>query len=344
MRKTTVIAFLFSGIAAAAVVVASCRKQDVARTTPLAFQGPQQFGAPLYDFNGNPLTEEGFALGKKLFYDGRLSLDGFTSCASCHQQVAAFGTFEHDLSHGVNNQHTTRNAPALQNLAWRSDFRWDGSKKTIEQQTLSHITAANEMGMNMDAVIRYLREDPEYPVLFRNAFGTTEVNTDRLSKALSQFVLMLVSGNSRYDRMLRGQYQFDSYEQQGYQLFIAKCGSCHKEPLFTDDSYRNIGLPLNSFLKDYGRMNVTAKSEDSLKFRVPGLRNVLLTANYMHDGRFSGISQVYDHYATGIQHGPTLDPSLDLGISLSATERTFLTSFLKTLTDSSFISDKRFVE
>lgn len=331
-------------MAAGVLLVESCRKHEVPRPTPITFPGPQHFGSPLYDFNGNPLTEEGFSLGKKLFYDGRLSLDNTTSCASCHQQVAAFGTFEHDLSHGVNNQHTTRNAPALQNLAWLSAFRWDGGINRIEQQTLAHITTSNEMGMAMDAVIRYLREDPEYPGLFRSAFGSDEVNTDRLSKALSQFTVMLVSGNSKYDRMLRGQYPFDTYEQQGYQLFITKCATCHKEPLFTDGSYRNNGLPLNSFLQDKGRMMVTGKSGDSLKFRVPSLRNVMLTANYMHDGRFSGLSQVYDHYASGIQKGPTLDPSLDLGIGLSATERTFLTSFLKTLTDSSFVNDKRFAE
>ena len=331
-------------MAAGIMVVESCRKQDVPRTKPITFAGPQHFGPPGYDFSSNPLTEEGFALGKKLFYDGRLSADDFTSCGSCHQQVAAFGTFGHDLSHGVNNQHTTRNAPPLQNLAWQNEFRWDGSMQKMEQQILSHITASNEMGMTMDAVVRYLREDPAYPGLFRSAFGSEEVNTDRLSKALSQFVVLLVSGNSKYDRMLRGQYQFDSYEQQGYQLFIARCGTCHKEPLFTDGSYRNIGLPLNSFLQDQGRMAATGRTEDSLKFRVPSLRNVLLSANYMHDGRFSGLSQVYEHYATGIQKGPTLDPSLDLGISLSATERTFLTSFLKTLTDSTFIADKRFAE
>ena len=342
MKLYRIIFLIFLIIVAASILLESCRKHDAPRTTPLLFQGPAHFGPPRYDFDGNPLTEEGFALGKKLFYDGKLSLDGMTSCASCHQQVAAFGTFEHDLSHGVNNQHTTRNAPPLQNLAWLSDFRWDGGITRMEQQTLAHITTSNEMGMNMDAVIRYLREDPEYPALFQKAFGGGEPDTDRLSKALSQFVVMLVSGNAKYDRMLRGQYQFDTYEQEGYKIFLAKCATCHQEPLFTDNSYRNNGLPLNSFLQDKGRMMITGKSEDSLKFRVPSLRNVLLTANYMHDGRFSGLSQVYEHYATGIQQGPTLDPALDLGISLSATERTFLTSFLKTLTDSTFIADKRF--
>ena len=324
------------------LLLESCRRNDRQRNTPLAFNAPAHFGAPQYDFNGNPLTEEGFALGKKLFYDGRLSLDSITSCGSCHQQVAAFGTFEHDLSHGVNHQHTTRNAPALQNLAWMSEFAWDGSMQTMEEQALSHMTAPNEMGMDLNAIIKYLREDPEYPGMFRSAFGTNEINTTRMSQALTQFVVMLVSANSKYDRMLRGQYQFYNYEQEGYKVFLAKCASCHQEPLFTDRSFRNNGLPLNTFLNDYGRMRETGKSEDSLKFRVPSLRNVMLTANFMHDGRFSGLGQVYDHYASGIQKGPTLDPSLDLGIGLSALERTFLTSFFKTLTDSSFIRDKRF--
>lgn len=324
--------------------IGSCRRNDAPRTTPLVFDAPAHFGPPQYDFSANPLTREGFALGRKLFYDGRLSLDSTTSCGSCHQQVASFGTYEHDLSHGVNNQHTTRNALPLQNLAWLTRFRWDGSIRTLEEQSLSHITAPNEMGMELEKVIRYLREDPTYPSLFRAAFGSPDVDTDRLSRALSQFVLMLVSAGSKYDRMRGGSYTFDAFEQQGYQVFQSKCGSCHREPLFTDNSFRNNGLPLNTFLKDYGRMLQTGKSEDSLLFRVPGLRNVLLTANFMHDGRFSGISQVYDHYASGIQKGPTLDPSLDRGIGLSAQERSFLTSFLRTLSDSAFIHDRRFSE
>ena len=154
----------------------------------------------------------------------------------------------------------------------------------------------------------------------------------------------MISGDSKYDRMKAGKATFNIYEESGYKLFQANCVSCHQEPLFTDFSYRNNGLKLNDFLKDFGRMRITNKNQDSLKFKVPSLRNVFLTFPYGHDGRFTSINQVLEHYSTGIQDSHSLDPLLKNKIPLTATEKFYLTQFLATLTDSTFINDKGFAE
>ena len=178
--------------------------------------------------------------------------------------------------------------------------------------------------------------------MFRSAFGSDEINSQRMLKALSQFMIMMVSGNSKYDQMKRGEATFNSAEQAGYQTFQAKCASCHVEPMFSDFSFRNNGLTVNTFLKDYGRMRITNKSSDSLKFKVPSLRNVYETFPYMHDGRFYNLTQVLDHYSGGIQNSTTLDPLLKNQLPLTATEKFNLIYFLGTLSDSSFTKDKRF--
>jgi cytochrome c peroxidase len=327
-------------------LINSCRKNtDVQSTvTPLSLNLPASFPAPTYTFEGNPLTQQGFDLGKKLFYDGRLSKDGNFPCASCHQQFAAFATFEHDLSHGFNNQFTKRNAPGLFNLLWQKEFHWDGGINHIEVQPLAPITAANEMAEDISSVINKLKADAKYREMFRSAFGDNDITSQRMLKALTQFVGSMISANSKYDKVKRGEETFTTAQQAGYVVFQAKCASCHKEPLFTDQSFRNNGLPLNMHLLDYGRMNITHKKEDSLKFKVPSLRNVVLTFPYGHDGRFWSLDEVFNHYSTGVQNGPTLDPLLKNKIPLSNIERGNLKQFLSTLTDSSFVKDKRFSE
>lgn len=290
-------------------------------------------------FSKNPITEEGFELGKKLFYDGNLSQDGFVSCASCHQQFAGFATFDHDVSHGVNNSFTTRNAPALFNLAWMDEFHWDGGVNHLEVQPLSPLTAPNEMGENIENVIAKLNADPEYPPLFKKAFGTDKITTQNMLKALSQYTGSLVSANSKYDQVMRGEKTFTKIEEKGYELFKANCEVCHKEPFFTDFSYRNNGLTLNRF-KDVGRMTITGKAEDSLKFKVPSLRNIQVSYPYMHDGRIFSVPQVLDHYTSGIQKDqPTLDPILKKDIVLSQREKYEIMYFLNTLTDSTFLKN-----
>ncbi|HYC28005.1 MAG TPA: cytochrome c peroxidase [Chitinophagaceae bacterium] len=343
MKKICIIsAVLF--IAFGAMLAESCRKSGdkAPPTTPLTFSVPQGFPQPVFDFNASPVTKEGFELGRRLFYEGKLSKDGNFPCASCHQQFAAFATYDHDLSHGFNNQFTTRNAPGLFNLAWHSSFQWDGGVNHLEVQPLAPITAPNEMAEDINNVIEKLKQDPQYPGMFRAAFGTGEINSQRMLKALSQFMIMMVSGNSKYDKMKRGQATFNSAEQAGYLTFQAKCASCHVEPMFSDFSFRNNGLTVNQYLKDYGRMRITNKSSDSLKFKVPSLRNIYETYPYMHDGRFWNLSQVLEHYSTGIQNSATLDPLLKNKIPLTATEKFNLIYFLGTLSDTSFTKDKRF--
>jgi cytochrome c peroxidase len=328
------------------ILVNACKKNvdSGAYTTPLSFKIPEGFPAPVYDFSTNPLTQEGFDLGKKLFYDGRLSKDGNFPCASCHQQFAGFATLDHDLSHGFNNQFTTRNAPGLFNLVWQKQFHWDGGINNLEVQPLAPITATNEMAEDINAVVAKLKEDADYRRMFSAAFGEGEITSQRMLLSLTQFMGMMVSSNSKYDKMKRGQAVFNSNEQAGYEIFKVKCVSCHTEPMFTDFSYRNTGLPLNPTLRDIGRMRITNRSQDSLKFKVPSLRNVFLTYPYGHDGRFGSIGQMLDHYNTGVKKSASLDPSLANGISLSFNDRYYLVQFLGTLTDSVFINDKRFAQ
>lgn len=323
----------------------SCKKNETAvGTTPMPFAVPNGFPAPVYDFETNPVTREGFELGRKLFYDGRLSKDGNFPCASCHQQFAAFATYDHDLSHGFNDQFTTRNAPGLFNMAWQTNFHWDGGINHIELQPLAPITAPNEMAEDINNVITKLKADKEYQQQFSAAFGAGEINSQKMLKALSQFMVMIVSADSKYDQYKKGMAVFSTYELEGYQIFKAKCNSCHTEPLFTNNSYRNNGLILNPSLKDYGRMRITGNASDSLKFKVPSLRNVAITFPYMHDGRFYSIGQVLEHYNSGIVQSATLDQELRSRIPLSFSDKIYLQAFLKTLTDSSLLSNKKLIQ
>ncbi|MGN6163686.1 MAG: cytochrome-c peroxidase [Flavisolibacter sp.] len=345
MKSKVVILSLFIFIIAGSVCINSCKKSEpFARTTPISFTIPQGFPQLVYNFQAHPITEEGFLLGRKLFYDGRLSVDGNFPCASCHQPVAAFTTFEHDRSHGYNHSHTLRNAPALANLAWYPVYKWDGSAATLEEISLAHITAPDEMAETMDHVISKLKSDTAYKRLFKAAFGTEQVSGDRILNALSQFVINLVSANAKYDRVKKGEASFTAEEQNGYAVFQAKCAVCHTEPLFTDFSFRNVGLPVDPVLNDYGRMRVTHNSADSLKFRVPSLRNVDLTSYYTHDGRLSVMRMMIQHYENGVIQSPTLDALLKNGIAITQTEENDLVAFLRTLSDSSYLNNPRFRE
>ncbi len=312
--------------------------------TPVTLTIPKGWPPISYLLDSNHLTKEGITLGRRLFYDGQLSKDGNFPCASCHQPFAAMANFEHNLSHGFNNQFTTRNAPSLANLAWQKAFDWDGGISHLDLQPLHPITAANEMAENLDTVIFKLKRDTAYRRLFTAAFGSPLINTQRITKALSQFLLTLISSNSKYDQVKAGKAVFNLPESLGYDMFKQKCAACHTEPLFTDFTYRNNGLPLDTVLKDYGRMQITHQPEDSLKFRVPSLRNVMLTFPYMHDGRLYSIYDVLDHYSTKMVVGPTTDSLLKKKLPLSNFEKGQLVAFLLTLTDSSFLKDERFVQ
>lgn len=347
MTLVWTIRILFSSFLGILIIDACKKDEPIAESPaihPIQFVVPPGFPAPQYNFSRNPLTEEGFALGRKLFYDGRLSKDGNFPCGSCHQQFAAFANFEHNLSHGFNNQFTTRNAPGIFNMAWGSTFHWDGGINNLEVQPLAPITAPNEMAEDLTTIISKLKKDEAYRKMFKAAFGDATINSQRMLWALTQFVTSIVSADSKYDKVKRGEAVFNTDEQNGYAVFQAKCNSCHTEPLFTDNSYRNNGLPIDPTLKDYGRMTITRDKADSLKFKVPSLRNVYLTFPYGHDGRFIGISQVLDHYSSGIQDSPTLDTLLKNKIPLSKVEKFYLYQFLRTLTDSTLLNNKRFSE
>ncbi len=312
------------------------------KPTPIKFKVPKGWPKPVYNFKNNPLTVEGVALGKQLFYDGRLSKDGNFPCASCHQQVVAFANYEHNLSHGFNNAFTARNAPALQNMAWQTSFMHDGGIPLLDLQPLGPITNEHEMAETMEHVIAKLNADTVYHRLFYEAFGSDTITSQRMLQALSQFMLTMVSANSKYDQVMRGEAQFILPEQLGHDIFMKKCATCHPPPLFTDYSFRNIGLPVDKHLNDIGRMKVTGNSKDSLKFRVPSLRNIALTNPFGHDGRFFSLYNIFEHYRHGITQSATLDTTFRNGFTISNYEEGQLTAFLYTLTDSSFISNKQF--
>lgn len=315
----------------------------------IRFQKPAHFPEPYYDFSQNPITTNGFLLGKKLFFDGILSRDGSIRCGSCHIPSSAFTQHGHDLSHGIGDKLTLRNALPIMNLAWEKEFFWDGGVFHLDLFAIAPIEAENEMDEKISNVLEKLRKHPEYPGLFEKAFGTPEINLDRFLKALSQFQLMAVSANSKYDKYKRGELQLNEQELEGLQIFQQKCANCHKGELFTDHSYRNNGLPLRVIhlngvdTIDTGRYRITLNPQDRFKFKVPSLRNVEITRPYMHDGRFRNLEQVLEHYSSGVQDSPTLDPLLKqngrLGIPLSQDEKQKLIAFLKTLTDEDFIKN-----
>jgi len=305
--------------------------------TSVQFIYPNYFPEPSYDFKKNPLTNEKINLGKALFYDPILSADNSISCASCHSPYNAFAHTDHDLSHGINDRIGKRNAPALINLAWQSNFMWDGAINHLDMQALAPLTHPDEMGENLPSVIQKLKQSRLYKNLFMNAFADSAITGERILKCLSQFQLTLVSDNSKYDNMKSGNAMFTIQEESGYKLFLKKCNSCHTEPLFTNNSFANNGLKPDSTLNDSGRYLINNQSNDLYKFKVPTLRNISYTYPYMHDGRFHSLREVLNHYSSGIQHSETLDKTLQSAIQLSSSEKSDLIAFLLTLNDKSFI-------
>lgn len=339
MKVKVILYFFIFGIISLIMMSAG---EAVYTPRPIVFVIPPGFPIPPANiFSKNTLTEEGFQLGKKLFYDGRLSKDSEVSCASCHQQFASFATYAHDLSHGVNNTFSTRNAPALINLAWMKEWHWGGGINHLEVQPLFPLSAENEMGEKLDTVMLKIKKDSSYKRMFREAFGRGEISSEHMLKALAQFTGSLVSADSKYDRVKRGEAKFILPEQKGYEIFKAHCNTCHKEPLFTDNSYRNNGITLNRF-QDIGRQGITLLNADSLKFKVPTLRNAALTLPYMHDGRFNVLEKVVEHYLNLDTSLANLDPLLKKKILLTVKEKQQLILFLYTLTDTSFTKNKRF--
>lgn len=325
--------------------ILACNKEAIEAF--IGFQPPAHFPAPVYHFTTNEVTKAGFELGRKLFYDPILSANNTISCGSCHIQTSAFTHHGHSVSHGIYDRLGTRNSPPIINLAWSPSFMWDGGVVDLDLQPIAPITNHVEMDDSVANVLTRLRNSTSYPALFKNAFGTEEITSARFLKALSQFMVMCVSSNSKYDSVKQQQASFTATEQAGYALFQQKCNNCHKEPLFTDYSFRNNGI-VPSTLDDQGRYLVTLNETDKYKFKVPSLRNLAYTPPYMHDGRFLTLDAVFDHYTSQVQETPNLDPLLkqngQLGIALTTEERMAITAFLNTLNDKQFLLNKQLAE
>jgi len=317
---------------------------------PIAYQVPSNFPPMAYNMANNPLTEKGFELGKKIFYDGRLASDGVVSCGFCHIQADAFTHHGHNFSHGVGEAIGTRNAQPIQNMAFQTQFMWDGAADHIELVSMIPIASEIEMNGDFSAIIAMMKNDANYRKLYKQAFENGEINAENMLKALAQFMTMLTSSNSKFDKYRRNEPggTLSQDELEGYQIFNQKCASCHATDLFTDNSFRNNGLAINPAINDLGRYRVTENEQDKYKFKVPSLRNIEKTAPYMHDGRLFTLETVLNHYASGVVHTQNLDPILNangtLGIPLTAAEKLKIIAFLKTLTDHQFLTDRRFAE
>lgn len=315
---------------------------------PFAVEVPRNLGEMPVPEN-NSFNAETIALGKKLFYDPILSGNNKISCGSCHFQESAFAD-PRRFSEGEGGI-GFRNSPALFNLAWMDGLFWDGGGDNLESQFFGPLLSELEMNQDLRELVTELNEHPEYPELFRKAFGSDTIITDRISKAVAQFERTLISGNSRYDRYSRGDGTLTEVEETGLLLVQTKCGSCHSGELFTDNLFHNTGLDINWPNPDptdpaSGRFRITRNIKDFGAFKTPSLRNVEVTSPYMHDGRFSDLSEVLDHYSQGVKNSRHLDDELRqgdaLGIPLNNQEKEAILSFLKTLTDHEFLNNSQF--
>ena len=331
--------------------------------TPYVLAVPAGFPAPLIPAD-NPLTVEGVALGRALFYEKALSSSGTLACGTCHQQSKAF-TDGLARAVGVAGAANPRGAMSLANVAWSSTLQWDGAFTTLEAQAQHPIENATEMHQSLAVGVARLQASGTYPALFRAAFGTRTITNDLTLKALAQFERTLVSAGSRYDQYRTTRTGFTPDELAGLQLYTthiapgrvrgAECFHCHTLPLMSsayEGKFFNNGLDLT--FADAGRGAITGLAVDQGKFVAPTLRNIALTAPYMHDGRFQTLQEVLDHYSDHVQMAsPNLDPNITApaGINdppfgthmdLTATEKQQVLAFLLTLTDSAFVADKRF--
>ena len=337
------------------------------QTQPLAgFSAPFVFGRFKVPPD-NPLTEEGVALGRRLFYDVRLSGNDKISCATCHIQRLGFSDGK-TTAEGISGSPLTFNSMNLANLMWGSQhFFWDGRVDSLEQQALLPIQNAEEMDQNLDDLVLDLKGDTEYRRLFKAAYGS--INTTNIAKALASFERTLVSANSKYDQYLRGEVDLSEQEELGRKLFVAhpdvktslrggNCIDCHSQFLtsgFTSryDGFSNNGLDGENELSP-GLQAVTKDPAHRGFFKVPSLRNIAVTAPYMHDGRFSSLEEVLDHYNEGIRLSGTLSPlimeannieqgvAVQVSLNLTAKEKTAIITFMHTLTDRQFLSNANF--
>ena len=299
----------------------------------------------------NKLTKEGVDLGRFLFYDSTLSVNGKISCGSCHSASAGFSD-NVAFSTGAHGMLGKRNSMPLFNLGFMENFFWDGRANSLEEQILMPIVDHLEMAESLPHVMHKLNNHPEYPKLFYAAFGTTEITPQLLAKAIAQFLRIIISADSKFDRIYYKQDGFfEDDEWDGFLLFNSEVGAdcfhCHGEGngLFGDFKFKNNGLDVATTIHDFpdkGRGAVTGKPEDYGLFKTPSLRNLLLTAPYMHDGRFNTLEEVVEHYSTGLKVSPNqsafeLKNASKGGAQLTQDQKKDLVAFLKTLNDTTFI-------
>ncbi len=318
--------------------------------TPSPLEIPQLFQekilAPVIP-TSNPQTVQGIALGKKLFFDPILSVNQTQACADCHAPENAF-TDNDRFSDGINGVLGIRNSMPLFNLAWNYDekFFWDGKSFSLEQQAFLPVVDINEMGDTWQNVEQKLQNHSEYPELFNQAFGTSQIDSTLVTKAIAQFERTLISSKSKFDKFLLGETSLTPEEQNGFNVFMDEnrgdCFHCHgseNNPLWTDNLFHNNGL--DSEFSDLGLGAITGVPADNGKFKSPSLRNLAFTAPYMHDGRFSILEDVINHYSEGLQNSPTIDPLMKKvaqgGVQLTEKDKADLKAFLLTLSDLDFI-------
>lgn len=351
---------LFLGILLCLVLFFACTKEKVGYDpTPYALKIPSHF--PQMNIPAdNPMTEEGVLLGRMLFYEKQLSLNNTISCGSCHAPDASFSDVN-QFSQGVNGTMGVRNAMALVNLGWQTSFFWDGRAHTLEEQILEPVPNPIEMHLEWKDAISRLKADGVYRNQFYKAFGVVDFNESHVAKALAQFLRTMISGESKYDVMykfanniqltaseLAIKNSVTNEEWAGFDLFKslngADCFHCHNGTLMQVQKFSNNGL--DAVFSDLGRGAITNNANDNGKFKVPTLRNIALSAPYMHDGRFATLDDVIEHYSTGIQHSGTIDPLIEFasvgGVHLDPIQRNQLKAFLLTLTDHNFVTNPDF--
>lgn len=298
---------------------------------------PAKWPSPVFDFREHPLQRQKIALGRVLFYDPILSRDSSISCASCHSPYNAFAHTDHALSHGIGDSIGRRNAPALQLLAWQPTFMWDGRFISLDEQSLFPITHPGEMGQDLETLVRKLQRSPLYRRLSYSAYGDSMLEKKKMQEAIRQFLLTLVPTETRYDSVMRDERVFTLQEKNGYRLFRKNCNSCHTEPLFSRFAFERNGLTTDPKLNDLGKMEISGDSRDSLRFKVPSLRNLRYSYPYMHDGRFRTLREVIEHYTRIAGSASMKGTSLQKPLLLTDQERTDLIAFLQCLNDSKFI-------
>ena len=305
----------------------------------ISFSIPTGFPGLNSSFYTNRPTKYGVELGEKLFFDKRLSANNTISCASCHNRSSAFAD-NNVQARGIYGRVGLRNTPPIQNLAFMQFYNWDGNKLRLESQPIVPVITHEEMASSILEVIGKISGDTEYKDLFSKTFGDESITPDRIYKSIAQYEYTLVSSNSKYDKVIRNKgATFTQSEAQGYQVFQQKCIACHSTELFTDQSFRNIGFPVNTDSNEAGRARVTGDMNDYMSFRVPSLRNVEYTAPYGSFGQFAILKDVLDYFDNGVLNMENLDTIFKnkaKRIPLTEQEKEDLISFLKTLSDKEF--------